>query len=123
MVGREEINEYLVQAGLEPSGDGTWQARRGRGPLSVHVRLSENWLCLSIEPRTPSPADPATRSTLYERLLRANRELELAKFCLDESGEVMLAVELPTENLDSSEVAEAVEALARCAKRHAALVS
>lgn len=123
MVPREELNEYLVQAGLEPSGDGTWQVRRGGSPLSVHVRFSENWLCLSIEPRTPLPTDPAARSALHERLLRWNRDLDLAKFCLDQGGEVILTAELPTENLDSSEVADAVDALARCAERHAALTT
>ena len=55
---------------------------------------------------------------LYRHLLRLNREMNMAKFAIDDDADVVLTVELPTENLDESEFKDALDALSYYADRH-----
>jgi hypothetical protein len=57
---------------------------------------------------------------LSRRLLAANRDMRLAKFALDKEGAVVLCAELPTESLDASEVADAVQRMVQYARRFGA---
>jgi hypothetical protein len=43
--------------------------------------------------------------------------MRVAKYALDEDGEVVLCIELPTESLDPSELADAVGRMASLARR------
>ena len=82
------------------------------------VQLSENWVLLSMLPMLGRSAYRA--ADLGRRLLAANREMRLAKFALDKNGAVVLCAELPTESLDASEVADAVQRMTEYARRFAA---
>jgi hypothetical protein len=89
------------------------------------VQCAENWVLLSMfgvfdrdareraerkaADMTPIFSSPALMTDLLRRLLEANREMRVAKFALDERNEVLLCAELPTESLDRSEFADAVE--------------
>ena len=55
------------------------------------------------------------REKIYRHLLRLNRDIDLAKFCLDGDGDVVLTVELPRANLDYEEFADAIKALCHIA--------
>ena len=49
---------------------------------------------------------------MYQHLLKLNYEINMAKFTIDGDGDVILTVELPSENLDYSEFSDALGALA-----------
>jgi hypothetical protein len=79
------------------------------------VKLTDDWVLLSMLPILGRAAYRA--SDLGRRLLAANREMRLAKFALDKNGAVVLCAELPTESLDASEVADAVQRMTEYARR------
>ena len=90
----------------------------GSGALPpFFVQLSENWVLLSMLPMLGRSAYRA--GDLGRRLLAANREMRLAKFALDKNGAVVLCAELPTESLDASEIADAVQRMTEYARRFA----
>ena len=95
-----------AEAGPNPPGE----------PLPpFYVQLSENWVLLSMLPMLDRGAFHA--EDLGRRLLAANREMRLAKFALDKNGAVVLCAELPTESLDASEIAAAVQRMTEYARR------
>jgi hypothetical protein len=55
-----------------------------------------------------------------DRLLVLNREMNLAKFSVDEDGDVILSVEYPLADLDPSEVRDAVDVLSFYAEKYRA---
>jgi hypothetical protein len=57
-----------------------------------------------------------------KRLLKLNREINMAKFSIDEDGDVVLSVEYRIENLDESEVRDAVDVLVVYAEKYHAEV-
>ena len=78
-------------------------------------------------PRSRSSPSPACRRTragdlLAERLLVLNREMNLAKFSVDEDGDVILSVEYPLADLDPSEVRDALDVLSFYAEKYRAEV-
>jgi hypothetical protein len=86
-----------------------------RGDVSsftIHIRISGDWVYFSIAPFVVSPQDPECERRLYKHLLTLNHEMNMAKFTVDSDGDVILTVELPTENLDYSEFSDALGALA-----------
>jgi Tir chaperone family protein CesT len=90
-------------------------AREGAPLPSFFVQCTKNWVLLSILGLLD--AEAFRPDDLGRRLLAANREMRVAKFALDENGEVILCAELPTESLDLSELADAVGRLASIARR------
>src|SRR6185312_4217459 len=77
-------------------------------PLFVH--LEPEYATFAVIPFARLPADEAG-DLLAERLLVLNREINLAKFSVDEDGDVILSVEYPLADLDPSEVRDAVDVL------------
>lgn len=73
------------------------------------VQHTESWVVLSMLDVLGDSTDLIEE--LPRRLLEANREMRLAKFALDETDRVLLCAELPTEALDRSELADAVDRL------------
>jgi hypothetical protein len=47
-----------------------------------------------------------------------NREINMAKFAIDDDADVVLTVELPTENLEEGEFKDALDALSYYADKH-----
>lgn len=103
-----------------------------------YVQCTENWVVLSmfgvldeLDPQRRSQGDAGTapqaddveRMGLHRHLLEANRDMRVAKFALDQRGEILLCAELPTESLDRSEFADALERIIEYATtyRHALL--
>jgi hypothetical protein len=52
------------------------------------------------------------------RLLRLNRDINLAKYSVDDDGDVILSAEYRIENLDPSEIRDAVDVLSFYADKH-----
>ena len=63
-----------------------------------------------------------TGDPLADRLLELNREMNLAKFSLDEDGDVILSVEYPLADLNPSEVKDAIELLSFYTEKYCAEV-
>lgn len=85
-----------------------------RGDISnfnIFVHLTENWIYFSITPFVNAPTHPGCIAKLHQYLLRLNHLINLAKFGIDAEGDVVLTVELPTENLVYSEFADGLNAL------------
>jgi hypothetical protein len=80
------------------------------------VQCTEHWVLLSMLPMFvgsgPRPEE------LYHRLISANRDMRIAKFAIDKNSNVVLCVELPTESLDYSELADAVARMVEYARRY-----
>lgn len=112
----ETVEEYFGEYGwsFETLGPGLW--RTGfRGDHAFHtifVRLTEGWLYMTISPFVTAPADDTCQRHTYEAMLQFNREMNLAKFVLDEDNDVTLTVELPIAAMNYTVFAEALTALA-----------
>ena len=76
-----------------------------------YMQHSQNWVLLSILP--VFQPDVLLPEDINRRLLSVNRDMRIAKFALDLDDEVVLCAELPTESLDYSELADAIERLVK----------
>ncbi|MFO0562140.1 MAG: YbjN domain-containing protein [Polyangiales bacterium] len=123
----KEIPGVLRGLKWEPRAidDRTWRAtlQTSVGVVRVVVRHAGAWLYLSIIPFfEPGTIDRWGAGTypigFLGRLLAVNRNLNMVKFALDDDGDVVLKSELPTENLQASEVAEAVSQLLKTAEQY-----
>jgi hypothetical protein len=114
-IAPETVEQYFEQYGWSYERMGKHDFRTGfRGDVSlfrIMVRLTENWVYFSISPFVVAPQDPECERKLYKHLLRLNQEINMAKFTIDEDGDAILTVELPCENLDYNEFADALGAL------------
>jgi hypothetical protein len=122
------LQSWLEKLGFDVTPDDAttlrirWVVHEGGADLedaglpSFYVQCTENWVLLSILPLT----EPGRfqRGELARRLLTFNREMRLAKFALDKAGAVVLCAELPTESLDYSEIAEAVDRMIEYARKY-----
>jgi hypothetical protein len=83
------------------------------------LRLTSDWLFLTIVPFAQVPTNPAAEYVLNRRLLELNRAITLAKFAI-ERDEVVLTVELPSQDLTPDQIKTGLDALSFYALRHAA---
>ena len=88
-------------------------------PLFVH--MEPEYATFAVIPFARLPTDEGG-DLLAERLLVLNREINLAKFSVDEDGDVILSVEYPLADLDPSEVRDAVDVLSFYAEKYRAEV-
>ena len=121
------MNFNEVRACLEGDGwpvevlsDATMRSLfRGGGkvfPLFVHIE--QLFITFAVIPFTKLPNDIDAGGTLMKRLLELNREINLAKFSIDDDGDVVLSVEFRLADLDPSEVRDAVDVLSFYAEKH-----
>jgi hypothetical protein len=79
--------------------------------VDFFLRNTTNWILLKIVPAIhPTAARP---SDVARRLLAVNRDIRLAKFAMEDDGDIALAAELPTESLDPSELRDVIERMRR----------
>ena len=88
--------------------------RGDTGPYDIWLKLTEAWVYFAINPYVPRPDEGHGPATLLA-LLKANHDLNLAKFALDEDGDLVLCVELPAEDFHYSHFVDALTALAHYA--------
>lgn len=84
------------------------------GHYDVWLKVTEDWVYFAINPYVPRPAGGHGTDTL-QAMLRANHELNLAKFAMDDDGDLLLAVELPNEGFCYAHFSDALTALAHYA--------
>jgi hypothetical protein len=122
MLNPSRVEEFLTKDGwpFEKVDDVTWRSgfRGDVNSFRFFVRLTENWIFFTIVPFVVAPKLEATALALYRHLLKLNREINMAKFAIDDDADVVLTVELPTENLDESEFKDALDALSYYADKH-----
>jgi hypothetical protein len=122
MVTAEVVEEYLKRDEwpFERVSEGTWRSgfRGETNSFRFFVRLTESWIFFTILPFVVAPRSERCERNLHRHLLRLNRTINLAKFAVDDDGDVLLTVEFPTESFDYSEFKDALDALSYYADKH-----
>jgi hypothetical protein len=114
-----------------------WSVKRGKtsGALLVappdaeagetlppfRVEVGEHWVELILGPVFAAEAEKPADLPL--RLLTVNRDLRIAKFALDDRGQVVLCAELPVESLDREEIVDAATRIVRYVRHYRAFLS
>ena len=121
----EDLRACLEKDGwpVDVVSDVTMRSRFRSGerifPLFVH--LEPEHATFAVIPFARLPTDESG-DLLADRLLVLNREMNLAKFSVDEDGDVILSVEYPLPDLDPSEVRDALDVLSFYAEKYRAEV-
>jgi hypothetical protein len=119
-----KIEGYLKELGWPAIGlsEGTWRSSfRGKaGLFPLVIQIADGWCRLMVLPIVRLPTDTSKAEKLYTRLLQLNGELLLARFSLDEDGDVILSVEFPVTDLDPSELRDSLDVLSFYAEKHQA---
>jgi hypothetical protein len=90
------------------------------GHYDIWLRVGDAWVYFIINPYVPRPAGrkkdgvPHGVATLLA-ILRANHELNLAKFALDDDGDLTLCIELPLDGFCYAHFSDALTALSHYA--------
>jgi hypothetical protein len=115
----DDIAEFFDEYGwrYERRSDGLFRSgfQGDTGHYEIWIRVSDEWVYLTITPFVAKPDDEDHPPAVLEALLRSNYELNLAKFALDEDGDILLTVELPREGFDYSHFADSLTALSHYA--------
>jgi hypothetical protein len=118
----QKVEAYLRAQGwpVTPLGPSTLRSsfRGANAVFPLVVQFEDAWAKLVVLPIARLPPDVAKAERLYERLLRLNGEIMLARFSLDEDGDVLLSVEFPAADLDPSEIRDALDVLTYYAEKH-----
>jgi hypothetical protein len=118
----DEIRAVLAAEGwpVERLSESTLRSRfRSKDrvfPLFVHVEPL--FVTFAVIPYARLPEDPDAADALMAELLRMNREINLAKYSVDDDGDIILSVEYRIEHLDPSEIRDAVDVLSFYADKH-----
>jgi hypothetical protein len=124
----EEVRAQLEHDGwpVEPVSEVTVRTRFRSGerifPVFVHLDHGPDepgFVSFAVIPFAKLPEDEGG-DLLAEKLLLWNREMNMAKFSVDEDGDVVLSVEYPSADLDPSEVRDAMDALSFYAEKYRA---
>lgn len=111
----EEVRAWLEKDGwpVDVISDVSIRSRfRGAGRVfPLFVYCEPQFITFAVLPFAHLPEDPYDADSVMKRLLKMNREMNMAKFSADEDGDIILSVEYRIENLDPSEVRDAVDVL------------
>ena len=88
------------------------------GHYEVWLRTTENWVFFTINPYLKKPKASDFEADVFEHMLRLNHEVNLAKFLVDDDGDIALSVELPRDGFQYSHFADALTALSHYADEH-----
>lgn len=83
----------------------------------VNLDEEEGWVYLTINPFVPTP-DPDCLDNLSRHLARLNYDVTMAKFVIDDEGDVAVTVELPAEGFTYTHFATAMAALSNAASNN-----
>src|SRR5262245_52173502 len=87
-------------------------------PLFIHRET--DYMTFAVIPFLKLPREDDAVQAVLGRLLRLNRDMNMAKFSIDEDDDVVLSVEYRVEDLDPSEVRDAVDVLSFYAEKYRA---
>lgn len=85
-------------------------------PMLVHVEGA--FVTFAVMPYARAPGDPDDVDELLRQLLRFNRQMNMAKFSVDDDDDVVLSVEYRLADLDPSEVRDAVDVVSFYADKY-----
>ncbi len=78
--------------------------------FDLYIASSDDWLHFAVTPLTPLPT-PECEAQLYAALLHLNQQTRLARFAVDEDGDVNLLLDLPLTGVDDATFAVAVDTI------------
>lgn len=118
----EKVEQYLQENGWPVTriASGTLRSsfRGANATFPLVVQFEDDFVKLMVLPIARMPEKAEKAEALYERLLRLNGEIMLARFSLDEDGDVLLSVEFPQSDLDASEIRDSLDVLTYYAEKH-----
>jgi hypothetical protein len=85
------------------------------GHYDIWLKVTDAWVYFAINPYVQKPKTGDHGAMTLVAMLRANHELNLAKFAVDDEGDLCLSVELPVEGFCYEHFADALTALAHYA--------
>ena len=88
------------------------------GSWDIWLRATESWVFFTINPYITRPGGDRHSTAVLRAVLQANNDLNLAKFAVDEDGDISLSVELPAEGFVYSHFSDALTALAHYADEY-----
>lgn len=118
----DEISACLRADGwpIEKLTDVTIQSKfRGKArvfPMLIH--MSDEFVAFAVLSYVRAPEDADDADDLLRQLLRYNRQMNLAKFSIDEDDDVILSVEYRLADLDPSEVRDAASVVSFYADKY-----
>jgi hypothetical protein len=118
----DEIRACLTADGwpVDVLSGSTIQSRfRGKSrifPMLVHV--DGTFVSFAVLPYAHAPDDAEDADALLRQLLRYNRQMNLAKFSIDEDDDIVLSVEYRLADLDPSEVRDALDVVSFYADKY-----
>lgn len=104
----EEVSETTIRS----------RFRGGDRIFPVFIYFEPEYVTFAVIPFVKLPRELEFSYGLVERLLRLNRDMNMAKFSVDEDSDVILSVEYRLADLDPSEVRDAVDVLSFYAKKY-----
>jgi hypothetical protein len=111
----DEILSNLQADGwpLQRLGEGTARCsfRGEKRTFSFFVHHDGSYVSMAAVPYLRLPAHDAQCQKLMDHLLHLNREINFAKFSVDDDGDVVLSVEYPLADMDPSELRDALDVL------------
>lgn len=108
----EEVSENTIRS----------RFRGGDRIFPVFIHLEPEYVTFAVIPFVKLPKELEIAQVVVERLLRLNRDMNMAKFSVDQDDDVVLSVEYRLEELDPSEVRDAVDVLSFYAEKYRAEV-
>jgi hypothetical protein len=108
----EELSGMILRSGFQGS------ART----FHLYVRMEPPFVTFAVIPFARLPPEPDAADAVARSLLRLNRQMNMAKFSVDDDGDVVLSVEYRLADMDPSEVRDAASVLSFYADRHHAEV-
>jgi hypothetical protein len=115
----DDVPGYFESYGWQYERQGAGLYRTGflgdTGHYDIWVRVGQHWVYFTINPYVERPEERGHGGFTLRLLLEANHELNMAKFAVDDDGDVLLTVELPKDNLAYSHFADALTALSHYA--------
>jgi hypothetical protein len=84
--------------------------------ITLQVRTTDSWLYVYVPFEVK--VQPVVRARFQDHLLRLNHRINLAKFMLDDDGDVGLTVELPCTDLRLGQFEDALRACCVYADEH-----
>ena len=114
------IEGYLVRSGVsyDALGDGMWVVNDDVDKVdNIVVTLADPIVLFRVK-RMKLPADPATRSALYAKLLELNATSMVAGAYAIENDAIIAIDTLQVENLDYNEFQAAIDGLTLAITEH-----
>jgi hypothetical protein len=119
MVTREDVESYLLRAGLdhEEISEGMWLVKAGASEAGIVIHLSPPLLVFRMKVMD-QPAEEPRCAALFRRLLELNAtDLVHAAYALEE-GDVILTESLEVENLDFNEFQATIDSFQMALASH-----